>query len=191
MRVWKGQPGYIQAHKKKSMIQAVIAFSLVFAILILGYVQTGTKLNWFTLVAVLGCLPAAKMLVAVITVFPHQSIDKRVADEIKQESAYLTVIYDMVLTSYEKIMPVDCIVIMNHTICGYTRSKKVDVNYAANHIKQILNQNQLTKVSVKLFTDYQAFFIRVKEMNQVADADGIDTSEKEEQIKQVILNISI
>lgn len=191
MKVMKGRPGYLQAHKKKTIIQSAIAFLLVFAILILGYMQTGTKLNMLTLVAVLGCLPAAKMLVAAITAFPHQSIEKKMSDELIRESEHLTVIYDMVITSYEKIMPVDCIAIMNNTICGFTRSKKVDTDYAANHIKQILNQNQFTKVSVKLFTDYSAFLIRVKEMNQVADADGIDTSEKEEQIKRVILNISI
>lgn len=191
MKVSKGRPGYIEAHKKKTIIQSAIAFSLVAAILILGYVQTGTKLNMLTMVAILGCLPAAKLLVAAITIFPHHSIEKKMADEIAQNAVHLTSIYDMVITSYEKIMPVNCIVIMNQTICGYTGSKKVDPVYAANHVKQILNQNQFTKVSVKLFTDYTAFLIRVKEMNQVADADGIDTSELEERMKQVILNISI
>ncbi|MEF9941062.1 MAG: hypothetical protein RSA90_01480 [Lachnospiraceae bacterium] len=190
MKVIKGEPGYIKKQKKQEIIKTFILFGLVAAILILGYIQTGTKLNMLTVFAILGCLPASKSLVGVITIFPHHSIQMDVVQEISSQTEHLTVAYDMVITSYEKIMPIACIVISDHTICGYTDSTKVDVAYASNHIKNTLAQNQMGQVSVKIFSDYVAFITRAEGMNNIAAIEQPNTTEREERMKQVILNLS-
>ena len=59
----KGQPGYIKWRKEKYLIGTIAEFAVVIALVVLGYVQTKTKLNLLTVVAVVGCLPASKMLV--------------------------------------------------------------------------------------------------------------------------------
>ena len=63
----KGQPGYIKWRKEKYLIGTIAEFAVVIALVVLGYVQTKTKLNLLTVVAVVGCLPASKMLVEFIT----------------------------------------------------------------------------------------------------------------------------
>ena len=60
MKIEKGKPGYLKAQRDKLLIQTLIEFGIVIALLVIGYVQTGTKLNLLTLVAILGCLPASK-----------------------------------------------------------------------------------------------------------------------------------
>lgn len=55
MTIEKGQPGYIKAHKMKYLIFAIVEFAIVAALVILGYVQTGSKMNLLTVVAVVGC----------------------------------------------------------------------------------------------------------------------------------------
>lgn len=65
MKATKGEAGYIQARKKQLILKAVLEFGIVIALLILGIWQTHTRLNLLTVVAVLGCLPAAKALVEV------------------------------------------------------------------------------------------------------------------------------
>ena len=50
--------------------------------MIAGYVTTKTKLNLLTVVAVLGCLPASRILVNLIMVMPHDSIDEATELEI-------------------------------------------------------------------------------------------------------------
>ena len=60
MKATKGEAGYIQARKKQLILKAVLEFGIVIALLILGIWQTHTRLNLLTVVAVLGCLPAAK-----------------------------------------------------------------------------------------------------------------------------------
>ena len=63
MRTEKGQPGYVKARKQKYLLGAVVEFAIVIAIFVTGYIQAGSRLNLLTVVAVVGCLPAAKMLV--------------------------------------------------------------------------------------------------------------------------------
>ena len=62
----KGTPGYLSHKKHMEIIRTIIYFGIVAAIFFLGYFQTKTRLNLLTVVAVLGCLPAAKALVGVI-----------------------------------------------------------------------------------------------------------------------------
>ena len=148
-------------------------------------------MNLLTIVAVLGCLPASKSLVEVILIFPHHSIvDERVA-EIEMGAGNLTRVYDMIFTSEKKIMPVENIVIFDNTICGYTSNKKVNTNFAADHIKKYLVSNQFTKVSVKIFNNYASFLNRVESMNNNVDVDKNDVKEKEEAIRRVILSLSL
>lgn len=56
----KGQPGYIKWRKEKYLIGTIAEFAVVIALVVLGYVQTKTKLNLLTVVAAVGCLPGIK-----------------------------------------------------------------------------------------------------------------------------------
>ena len=191
MKVTKGNPGYIKKRKQNRILKTLLQFGIVIALLILGIVQTDTRLNLLTLVAVLGCLPASKSLVEVIMLFPHRSLEEIKADEIKEKTANLTVAYDLVFTSEKHIMPVDCVVISDNTICGFSSSKKIDTAFAAKHIKQILYANHFTNVSVKIFDNYTAFVTRAEGMNNIAAVEKKDTKNKENKIRQVVLNISL
>ena len=191
MKATKGNPDYIKKRKQMVILKTVLQFGIVIALLILGIVQTKSRLNLLTVVAVLGCLPASKSLVEVIMLLPHRSIDLNLADEIKEKTSELTVCYDLVLTSEKHIMPIDCVVISDNTICGYTSNKKTDTVFAAKHMKQILSANQFSNVSVKIFDNYTAFITRAEGMNNIAAVEKNDTKTKEENIRQVILNISL
>lgn len=190
-KVLKGNPGYLDYKKKAEILRTVIYFALVAAVFFLGYSQAHTKKNLLTIVAILGCLPASKALVGVITRFPYPSIAGIRAEEIKGKTGHITVIYDMIITSREKVMPVDCIVFSGETVFGYTNSEKVDLKYAASHIRGILNQNQFPDVSVKILNNYTAFLARAEGLNSIAAVEKSDTKEMEEQIAHIILNISM
>ena len=191
MKVTKGNPGYIKNRKWKIILKTVLQFGIVAALLVLGIMETESRLNVLTLVAVLGCLPASKSLVEVIMLFPHRSINQSMSHEIQEKTSELTVVYDLIFTSEKHIMPVDCVVISDNTICGYTSNVKTDAVFAAKHIKQILYANQFTNVSVKIFDNYTAFVTRAEGMNNIAAVEKNDTKKKEEKIRQVILNISL
>lgn len=183
-------PGYLKYKLKIEIIRAVIYFGLVMVIFLLGYFQTHSKENLLTVVAVLGCLPACKVLVGVITRIPYHSIDAEVAKEIGEKSSNLTVLYDLVVTSKDKIMPIDAVVISDKKVYGYTTSKKVDLQYAASHIKTILENNHL-EAAVKILNQYPAFIARVEGLNAIMSVEKQDTKEYEEKLARVIMAISL
>ena len=191
MKVTKGDAGYIRARKRKILLKTVLEFSIVVALLILGIIETGSRQNLLTVVAVLGCLPASKALVELIMVLPHHSISEEMAAEMELNASLLTRVYDMVFTSEKIIMPVEAIVISGNTICGYSSNAKVDMNFITKHLKQYLHMNRFDKVSVKIFDNYTAFATRAEGMNNIAAIEKEDTKRHEEGIRQILLNISI
>lgn len=190
MKIHKGEAGYIRAQKKKLAIQTIFAFALVAGLILTGYLINHTKLNWLTLVAVLGCLPACRTLVNLIMMLGHKSINEATEIEISGCTGYLTVAYDMIITSERRAMPIDAVAISRNTVVGYTRNNKVDTGYAARHIKAILRQNKFEKVTVKIFHDYMAFLSRAEGMNNMAAVEKADTR-TEEEIREIILDISL
>ena len=102
MKIQKGDAGYLRRRKRLLILEAVASFGLVAALVIAGYVTTKTKLNLLTVVAVLGCLPASRILVNLIMVMPHDSIDEATELEISAVTEELTVAYDLVITSEKK-----------------------------------------------------------------------------------------
>lgn len=191
MRAEKGEAGYIRTRKFHLTAETVCSFAIVVGLVVVGYLQTKTRLNWLTLIAVLGCLPACRMLVNLIMLIPHHSVNEAKELEISGNTEYLTVLYDLVITSERRSMPVTALVISGNTVCGYAPDKKVDVIYAANHIKAMLKQNQIDKVNVKLFHDYVAFLSRAEGLNSIAAVEGDDNRELEEAISEIILDISL
>ena len=79
----RGKPGYIDSLKKKYLIISIIEFAVVAAVFALGFFQTGSRLNLFTVIAILGCLPASKNLVEYIVVLPHKGIEIAKYEEIE------------------------------------------------------------------------------------------------------------
>ncbi len=190
MKIQKGDAGYIKKHKRNAIIKTALEFGIVIALLVLGMMQTKTRLNLLTIVAVLGGLPAAKALVEVIMIVPHQSIAAEKVSKIEARAEGLTLAYDLVLTTEKKILPIDCVAISGNTICGLSSSPKTDVEFAGKHIKQMLYANQFTKVSVKIFEQQDTFLTRVTEMAKIS-SDEENQKAHEEAIKRVILNLSL
>ena len=191
MKLQKGAKGYICAKKKREILKTCLEFGVVFALLILGVTETGDRMNVLTIVAILGCLPASKALVELIMIMPHHSIELQKAEEIAEKARHLTIIYDMVFTSEKKIMPVEAIVISDHTVCGYSSNAKVAANEVGQHIKQYLMANKHTKASVKIFDDYATFLSRAEDMSLLADKNNEEKKKNETAISRVILNLSL
>lgn len=189
-RLEKGKPGYIKARKNRYLLWAVLEFAVVAALLVLGYIQTGSKMNLLTVVAVVGCLPASKMLVEYITMAPHKGISREYYEEIEEKAPLLLKAYDMVITSTEKVMPVSAVVIYGHTVCGYTDSSRTDEAKCAASIKEMLKDNRYEKMTVKIFRDYRTFLLRAEGMNNMASVEK-KSRKMEEAVKELILSISM
>ena len=187
----KGTPGYLEDKLKAEILRTILYFLLVAAVYLLGYSQTGSNKNLLTVVAVVGCLPACKTLVGVITRIPHRSVKPELVKEVTEKCPHLYLLFELVVTSTEKIMPIDVIVISGDKVFGYTSDAKVDLDYAAKHIKNILVQNHFQDVSIKLMNQYKGFLARAEGLENIAAVEKEDKKAHELKIANVIMNISL
>lgn len=134
------------------------------------------------------CLPASKMLVEFITIAPHQSIEKDIYQEIEAKASLLKRVYDLVITSPEKVMPVDAIVISGHTVIGYASNTKTDEVTCARYLKDMLNANHHEKMTVKIFHDYKAFLSRVEGMNNIVEVGHTENGREDRAVRKLILS---
>lgn len=190
-KIKKGMPGYLSHKKKIEIIRTVIYFGIVAAIFFLGYFQTKTRLNLLTVVAVVGCLPASKALVGVIVRLPYRSADRQIVSDLAEKAGHLTVCFDLVLTSSEKIMPVDCIVISGHTLFGYTHYGKAEPEQIEKHIRSILAENGINGFTVRILSDYKAFLARAEGLDHIAAVEKTDTVQEDKKICSMLLNVSL
>lgn len=191
MKISKGHAGYIKRRKLQMFLRTLLEFGIVAALLLLGYLQTGSRKNLLTIVAVVGCLPASKAAVGWITLLPYKSIMEQKAKEIQEKAELLTQAYDLVLTSREKMMPLDCIVISGRTLCGYTPNRKLDLTYTAEYIKEMYTKNGEEKIAVKLFHEYKPFLARAEGLNNMAAVEKKDTAAYEERLRELLLTVSM
>ena len=80
----KGTRNYLNTQKKYEILRTVLYFSISLSLFAAGYIQTGSRGNLLSIVAVLGCLPASKSAVGAIMFFRFQSCPEQAAAEIEQ-----------------------------------------------------------------------------------------------------------
>ena len=121
---------------------------------------------------------------------PYGSIPSDIYKEVEKKAPLLPKIYDLIVTSTEKVMPVSVMLFCGHTICGYAGNDRVDEGKCAVYLKEMLEKNGYEKMTVKIFKDYRAFLARAEGMNNIF---AVEKKERtlEENIRKVILTLSM
>ncbi len=183
----KGRPGYIEKRKKRYLLFAVTEFAVVLAVLLTGIIATRTRLNVMTVAAVVGCLPASKMLVEYLVMVPFHSIEKKRYQEVEEAATELTTCYDLLASNSDKLMNVEAMVITSHVVCGYTSTKNADCSKMEVHLKQVLaGEGYYDRVTVRILTDYRQFLKRAEGLNEMAKTDRSQNPELERKMAEAI-----
>ncbi len=114
MKAEKGTFGYIKAQKKKRTLITSVLFLIPIIIFLTGLHETGTRLNMFTFVAIMGCLPASRSAVGMVMMLMQKSTDPELYRQVEERAGDLVRAYELTISAYEKNTPVDSLV-----ICGY------------------------------------------------------------------------
>ena len=187
----RGKPGYINSLKKKYLIISLVEFAVVAAIFALGFFQTGSRLNLFTVVAILGCLPACKNLVEFIVVVPHKGIEIAKYEELEEKAPLVMKVYALVVAGQAKLMQLDVVAISGSTVCGYASSDKTDEAKLSEYLKKLIASNGYDKITVKIFHDYKAFLARAEGMNSIAAIEKQSVKKRERKLRSIIYNTSL
>lgn len=183
---YKGTKNYIDSQKKYEIIRTLIYFGISASLFIAGYVTTKTKVNYLTIIAVVGCLPASKSLIGAIMFLRYKSCSQEVCKRLEAINHKLTEVYDMVFTSYDKNFNIAHMVIAGNTICGYTESPKFDEKAFMSHITNVLKLDGHKNASIKIFTDLDKYIDRIVQLNE-SEADTSNSEAIVETLKSVVL----
>lgn len=136
----RGQYGYLKEKKQKALMGTFLMVLIGIAIFVTGLLLNKMEAtNIFTVIAVCMVMPAAKYFVSYVVLFPYHPMDaetKKRLDSYAKEGD--TMLYDVVFTSSEKVMHLDCIYVTGHQIIGYTSRAKDKVQVMQEYLKKEL-----------------------------------------------------
>ncbi len=193
VKIEKGDFGYIRSQKKKRILITCCLFAITLLIYFTGLIQTKTRLNMFTFVAIMGCLPAGKSAVGMIMILMQKPISEEVYEKASKAAKSGTMFYELCFTTYEKIIPVDCLYISGSHVVGYASSEKADAPFLEKHLKEILKKNSRSR-EVKIFKDLKPFLDRVQSLEvhrDPKDPKFQTLEERNHDVKLTLLNVAL
>ena len=153
----KGSYGYVSFIKRRKFLHTIVLFSITLLILISGYFLSGkTKNNIFTVIGIVSVLPAAKALTGLIVIFPYKTFDRSLYEKIKKHDRSGLALYDIIMSSNERIMNIYAVVPCKDRICVLLPSKEKEPNYVGQYVFKIF-KGKLETRPVKVFTDEKSF----------------------------------
>ncbi|MCQ2493588.1 MAG: hypothetical protein MJ104_03210 [Lachnospiraceae bacterium] len=183
---YKGEKHYLRNQRNYELAKTIIMFAIAIGLFVAGLIiNKGNKANIFTIVAVLGCLPACKCLVELIMFIRYKTCNDELADKIENSSDGLIQAYDRVFTSKEKTQAIDHLVVNNNSLCCYTSAKKFSESDFQKHIAVYLKAENIKDTTIKVFTEEKKYLERISNMSPD------NNTEKDKEILNVLLNISL
>lgn len=183
--IQKGTYGYIANHRLVAAARTLIFFGISIGLYVMGYVTTGSNKNLLTIVAVLGCLPACKSLVNLIIFLKASGCSETLKNTVCIYDKELTTFYDMYFTSYQKNFAISHMALKGNVLCGITESVKCDCNGAEKHLEQMLLQEGIKSVTVKIYSNIDKYVDRLGQIT------ALDTTEHKNRDQIIDLLYSI
>ncbi|MDY3917548.1 MAG: hypothetical protein SOZ59_00925 [Candidatus Limivivens sp.] len=192
-KITKGDRGYIRDQKVKRTLITFVLFLIPIVIFVTGLIQTKTRLNLFTFVAIMGCLPACKSAVGMIMMFLQKPMSDEVYEKASQAAGDGMMLYELCFTAYEKTTPVDCLYLCGSNVVGYSSSPKADPAFLEKHLKDVLKKGGRSR-DVKIFRDLKPFLDRVRTLESHKDPGDPKfqaLEEKNKEVRAVLLGVAL
>ena len=199
-KISKGNFGYFKSEKKRRLIITAILFAVPLFIFFTSWIYFKTRMTVWTVVAVVGCLPACKSMVSLIMILKCRPMDAGLYQKIQEHQGRLDMAYELYMTFYEKSAYIDAVAVCGNTVAAYSSDPKIDASFMETNSQKIIRKNGY-KATVKIFTDLRPFLERLDSMNDHKESleEGIKFTPDEkypdlsrnELIRQTILAICL
>ncbi len=172
----KGSYEYADHKKIIDAVIMLIMFALALGLYIIGIVTTGSRKNLLTIVAVLGLLPACKMVVSLIMSLRVTPCDKELKSEIENHTGRLTGLYNLYFTSYNKNWLIAHMVIAGKSVIGLSVTDGFDEKGFNDHLNELIRKEGLKDHMIKIFSSKDKYLNRLDELNKLTDEDTVPDS---------------
>ena len=197
----KGDYGYYAYEKKKRIGIVCLLFGICLGIYITGLIMTHTNKNMFSLVAILGVLPAAKWATEMIMILLQKDIDPEVYEITEKIAGALTHGYELCITAYEGRLALDAVVICGNFVVCYSSAEKGRFEFMETHMRKIFHGNGLGNPTVKIFRRLDQYKERISQLAadpekyreglQYTPDEQHEGESREEALLRLIRNISL
>lgn len=166
----KGSFGYLKKTAVKNGLFALGNVLICALIFIIGNFLVDKNSTLFTIVAVLGMLPAAKFIVSMILFMRAEkySCQKNLYDSLlslmEDKNEKFLCAFDLYLTSYEKNFPLSAALVKKGSLIAFSDAKKLDEQEAKKHLDTYLKKNGISGIAVKIYKDQSKFEERFKQL---------------------------
>lgn len=189
----KGSFGYLKKQAVKQGLFALSMLAVCATIFLVGFFWLKQYATILTVIAVLGMLPVAKMIVSMILFMKAEKFsctddlhDKliRTAGDKKNE---LLCGFDFYLTSYDKNFPLSAALVRKGSLIAYTPWEKCDCNKCKEHIEEYMKKNGISGINVKIFSEENKFVERFAQLC----VESLETGKNEAEMYRLLLNLSL
>lgn len=167
----KGQYGYRDHHKKQQFL--LIFFGVLAILLQLGarrFTQQDAFKNILTVMAILSVLPVANLAAPFLASFRYRTPGPAFYEKLSPYGEQMAVLYDLIITSKELIMPMDGVLVHPLGVFFYCSDPKIPVQKAEAFLNDRFRTEHLDP-HAKVFTDEKAFF---KRASSLKPSDGYE-----------------
>lgn len=169
MQKKKGQYGYRDSNRRMRLVIVLVLIAAILIQLLCRYLTANQAAkNILTVMAILTVLPMANMASPLLASWkyrtPTEAFHKRTA---AYESRFL-ILYDLVITSKDTIMPMDAIAVHPNGVTAYCTNGKADTGKAEQFLNSMLSGHKLD-LHVKVIKDENAFFRRLDNLKPAAE----------------------
>lgn len=184
----KGQQGYRNYHKKMELLKILAGFCLI--LVLLGIRMAVNETSWkniLTVSAILTVLPTANLASPFLAALPYSGPKKEFYQMLAPYEGQMTVLYDLILTSKEFIMPMDGILVHPTGVYAYCTNPKIRISKAEAFYNELFCSHRLD-LPVKIITDEKSFF---KRAGSLKPADGYEDDGSVDYAAKLLKNLSM
>ena len=178
----KGDFGYLASMKKKNLLISLLVTGLMAIVIGIGlWLNKGDIKNIYTVVGILFALPLARFLSVFLVVMPMKPMDEGEKEEIItaiSQAGSDQFLWDMALSSQEKVRHFPCIIWSDHHVVAWYEGKD---NTYQNYLSNVM-KNNCHRVAVEAYNKKEDFLKAAKKVNF-----GVTSEEEWERIKETIL----
>ncbi|MGN0361384.1 MAG: hypothetical protein ACI4ET_00935 [Bilifractor sp.] len=190
MKIKKGQYGYIRHEQIMRTVRTIVAFAIDFGIFAFGlYMNDGSRRNIYSIIAAVGCIPAAMSLVGMIMMLMQKPMKADLHERIHAHAGSLLMLYELFLTTHDQNLFLDAVAVCGEYVTAYTHISAAPgaIQFMDGHIRKSILQSGY-KVTVKIFTNEKNFLERIDQLREKQD---VAPSDHDEEVAAVIRQIAL
>ena len=173
----KGEYGYRNNFKiRRLCLVALLALFIIAQLVARYFADSQSVKNILTVMAIVSVLPAANLASPLIAILKYKTPPREFYEKYAVYEKKFPILYDLVLTTREDVLPADVIVVHPTGIYVYCINPKANIRRAEQALNEILKAQHLDP-NLKLTNSLNTFDKRIRSLKPASEYEDDGTVE--------------